>query len=339
MLPTPFPGGRTACTRLVPELLPASLRHMLVRILLAVPTLLLAAACGQEGLTVVDPPSSAPSGPTPTVTSTAGTRHDAPDGPPPFRVRYDRRELVLHPHTSCYVNGCIDGFDANPPEIGSPSEIQVYVPVQEFSLSVYARELTRPPRPDQPSFDATCGGRSFEMPVEDLGDGWYSVRASGPAAHYDVELFAQGGGDMIGSLRWRTPSAGPMPEPSARLALIADNDGEPDSYGLELAVEDLAETPTDVTAEIEVTAANGRAMTFVAEQAAGPCRSAGDLYFDRPDEPAKQAARLGDFPFTTTVTLTLDGRAYVATAVYPDDEIEGNEPSVALQFDPELPGP
>lgn len=312
-----------------------------VRILLAVPTMLLVVACGQEGLTAVDPPSATPSGPAPTATSTAGVRDDetGPDGPPPFRVRYDRQELVLHPHTWCYANGCVDGVVSNPPEIGSPGEIQVYVPVQEFGLSVYARELTRAPRPDQPSFNATCGGRSFEMPVEDLGDGWYSVQAAGPAALYDVQLFAQGAGDMVGNLHWRTPTAGPMPDPSARLALIADNDGEPDSYGLELAVDDLAETPKDVSAEIEVTAANGRSMTFAVEQSTGRCRSAGDLYFDRPDDLAKQAADLGDFPFTTTVTLTLDGRTYVATAVYPDDEIEGNEPSVALRFTPELPGP
>jgi hypothetical protein len=87
-----------------------------------------------------------------------------------------------------------------------------------------------------------------------------------------------------------------------------------------------------------MTAANGRSLTFAAQQSADRCRSAGDLYFDGPDEPAKQAAGLGDFPFTTTVTLTMDGRTYVATAVYPDDEIEGNEPSVALRFVPELPG-
>jgi hypothetical protein len=37
------------------------------------------------------------------------------------------------------------------------------------------------------------------------------------------------------------------------------------------------------------------------------------------------------------VTLTLDGRTYRATAVYPDDEIKGNEPSVSLQFVPKLP--
>ncbi len=142
---------------------------------------------------------------------------------------------------------------------------------------------------------------------------------------------------MIGSLRWQAPAGRAMPEPSARLALIADHDGEPDSYGLELALEDLAESPTRVSAEIEVTASNGRSMTFGVEESRDPCRSTGDLYFDHPDEPAKKAAQLGDFPFTTTVTLTLDGRTYRATAVYPDDEIKGNEPSVALQFTPELP--
>ena len=86
-----------------------------------------------------------------------------------------------------------------------------------------------------------------------------------------------------------------------------------------------------------MTAGNGRSMTFEAEESKDPCRSAGDLYFDHPDEPAKKAAQLGDFPFTTTVTLTLDGRTYRASAVYPDDEIKGNEPSVALQFTPKLP--
>ncbi|HSX68950.1 hypothetical protein [Nocardioides sp.] len=123
---------------------------------------------------------------------------------------------------------------------------------------MHARELTQDPKPGQTSSEATCGGRSFEVPAKDLGDGWYAVRPFGPAAHYDLELFAQGGGDMVASLRWRTPVDGPMPEPSARLALIANHDGKPDSYGLELAIDDLAETPQRASAEIKVTAGNGR---------------------------------------------------------------------------------
>jgi hypothetical protein len=311
-----------------------------MRILLAMSAMLLTAACGNDALTAVDPPTSTPGGPSPTATSTAGVRHDQTgvEQPPPFRVRYNGHELAIHPHTYCYDSGCVDGFDANPTGIGSPGEIQVYVPVREFKLSVHARELTREPRTDHPYFNATCGGRSFEMPAEDIGDGWYSVRPFGPAAHYDIELFAHGGGDMIGALRWRTPADGPLPEPSARLALIANNDGKPDSYGLELAIDDLAETPTRASAEIEVRAGNGRSRTLRAQQSKNSCRSAGDLYFDHPDKAAKAAAQLGDFPFTTTVTLTLDGRTYRATAVYPDDEIKGNEPSVSLHFIPKLPG-
>jgi hypothetical protein len=311
-----------------------------MRRVLVVATVLLTGACGQASLTVQEIPTSSPTGPAPTATTTAGVQHEGTgiEPPPPFRVRYDGQELVLHPHTFCYAGGCVDGVHPLSPEVGSPPELRVYVPVREFALSAYARELTREPRPSRPGFDPTCGGRSFALPVEDLGDGWYVIRPAGPAADYEVELFAQGGGDMIAGLRWRTPADQAMPEPSARLALIADNDGQPDSYGLELAIDDLAETPASAVAEIEVTAGNGRSLTFRATQSQGACRSAGDLYFDRPDQPAEAAARLGGFPFTTTVTLTLDGRTYRASAVYPDDEIEGNEPSVVLRFTPELPG-
>lgn len=309
-----------------------------MRTVVLVAAMLLTGACGaQPSLTVHDGPTSTPSGPAPTATSTSGAQPEVPGTPPPpFRVRYDGQELVLHPHTYC-LGACVDGVPLSPPDVGSPAELQVYVPVEELTLSAQARELTREPRPNQPSFDASCGGRTFALPVEDLGEGWNAVRPAGPAAHYEVELFAQGRGDMVANLRWRTPTNRALPEPSARLALIADHDGRPDSYGLELAIEDLAETPARAVAEIEVTAGNGRSLTFEATQAKDSCRSEGDLYFDGPDEPAKAAAGLGGFPFTTTVTLTLDGRVHRASAVYPDDEIEGNEPSVALEFSPELP--
>lgn len=309
-----------------------------MRTVLLVATMLLTCACGAEpSLTVHEAPTSTPSGPAPTVTRTSGAQPEAPGSPPPpFRVRYDGRELVLHPHTYC-LSACVDGVVLSPPEVGSPAELQVYVPVEELTLSAHVRELTREPSPSRAFFDATCGGRSFALPVEDLGEGWYAVRPAGPAADYMVELFAQGRGDMVANLRWRTPADEALPQPTARLALIADHDGRPDSYGLELAIEDLAETPARAVAEIEVTAGNGRSLTFEATQAKGSCRSEGDLYFDGPDEPAKAAARLGGFPFTTTVTLTLDGRVHRASAVYPDDEIEGYEPSVSLHFSPELP--
>lgn len=65
----------------------------------------------------------------------------------------------------------------------------------------------------------------------------------------------------------------------------------------------------------------------------------GTVYWDGPDARGLAAAALGDRPFTYEVELVLDGLHYVATAEWPADVIAGNEPSVALEFDPDLPPP
>ncbi|HSX68951.1 hypothetical protein [Nocardioides sp.] len=91
---------------------------------------LAATACGHDSLAAVDPPAPRPSSPAPTATTTAGPQHEQTgiDQPPPFRVVYDGHGLAVHPHTYCYDSGCVDGFSSDPPDIGSPEEIQVYVP-------------------------------------------------------------------------------------------------------------------------------------------------------------------------------------------------------------------
>ncbi len=265
--------------------------------------------------------------PSPTETITGGPRHGPEiEQPPPFRVRYDGTELRLFPHTYCYSRGCADGFDNDPPSIGSPEEIYVFVPVARFTSLVV----------DQFENGDYCGGRHVRAEAVPLGDGWWAVHPRGPAGDSEISLFASGDGDMAGKLLWRTPSDQPLPEPEARLALIADHDGRPDSYGLELAVDNLPASPTQVSATITVTAGNGQSMVIEATRTGEACEGEGRLFFDGPDDLAAQAAQLGDFPFTTRVELVLDGVTHVATAVYPDDEIEGNEPSVALHFDPPL---
>ena len=115
-----------------------------------------------------------------------------------------------------------------------------------------------------------------------------------------------------------------------------DHDGRPDSYGIELELANLAATPIDATASITVQAADGDELTFDAQRAPG-CLAEGTVYCDGPDEDGLRAAALGDFPFTYEVEVVLDGTRHTATAAFPDDVIEGNEPSVALDFEPPLP--
>jgi len=305
--------------------------HVLVRTASLVGALLLLAACGSESAAPEPGPTvrAVGSGQTsaPAVTTTAGPQMGGTglQSPPPFRLRFDDRELVLRPHTWCYENGCVDGVPPEPPPVGSPAEIRIYVPVEGWDLSAHFTPAGE-----------RCGRAQSVEPEEDAA-GWYVLRPVGFAGSYDVELFARGRGDMIGVFRWQTPVDGPRAVPEATLALIADHDGEPDSYGVELSLTNLAETPRSAQALVTVTAGNGRTLTFEATRAEGRCRREGSVFFDGPDDQGRAAARLGGFPFRYEVDVTLDGRTYRATADYPADEIPGNEPSVALTFTPGLP--
>lgn len=165
---------------------------------LAVPAILLTvllAGCAESATGA--PPASAPS---PTATTTHGNKWpegDDMEQPPPFEVRYDDDALVLYPYTFCYKNGCADGFDENPPSVGSAAQIYVHVPVADFS------ELTV----SQITGDHEDPGRTVEAEVEPVGDSWWRVTPGGPADTYVVTLFASGdgAGDMVADVRWETP--------------------------------------------------------------------------------------------------------------------------------------
>ena len=268
---------------------------------------------------------------TPVAISVAGPV-GGPEGitaPPPFRLRYPGHELRLHPYTYCYDNGCVDGAPGQDlPNVGSPSEIHVHVPLAGAELTA-----TFTPAGER------CGPQQTVHPSPE-GEGWYRLRPAGHTDRYDVNLFAQGGGDMAATFEWTTSADGPLATPTGRLAIIAEHDGQPDSYGVELALDGLAGTPRSAKAHITVTASNGRSVDFDAARADDrPCQSEGSVYFDGPDAPGKAAAALGPGPFRYQVSLVLDDSSYDASARYPDDVISGNEPSVVLTFTPDLPGP
>ena len=119
--------------------------------------------------------------------------------------------------------------------------------------------------------------------------------------------------------------------------MLADHDGEVDSYGVELSLSDLATTPKRANATITVRAENGDEVTFDAKQARGNCWGEGNVYWDGPDAAGLDAAGLPGDRFIYEVQVTLNGERHVATAAWPDDMIVGNEPSVHLEFEPELP--
>lgn len=296
---------------------------------------------GYETLRVVQrsdgptpPVSTAPSpsgdptvSPSPSQSRVEGTTDPPlPGSPPPVTVRFFDQSVELVPHTYCFEDLCVDGSPSRVPDVGAPERVLVVFPLKNWSFTAYFT----------PSGD-DCG-RIQSTPLSSNGDGTFSLEPIGFAGLYHVTLFGEApeGGDLFVGFRWTTPTDGPLPEPSAYLALLS-NDDPVTSYGVELHVSNLADTPSAERAIITVRASNGRRITFEATPADRDCLPEGTVYWDGPDAKGLAAAGLGEPPFTYEVKLILDGVRYVATATWPDDEIEGEEPAVRLDFFPALP--
>ena len=284
---------------------------------------LVLAACGE---TAPNQPAGKPEKSVTVAPSNGPLEPGGLEAPPPVTVRFFDQSIDLHAWTYCYRNGCADGSPPrNPPDVGNPEEVVV-----EFPLSGWSFNASFSPSGEK------CG-RIQTVPLEVTGDGEFVLRPAGHAGTYDVTLFGRGNGDLFTTFQWTTPTDGPLPEPKARLAVLANHDGAVDSYGVELQVSNLARTPRRASALITVRSANGDALTFKAIQARGGCFSEGTVYWDGPDDKGLAAAELDGRPYTYEVELMLDGERYVASATWPDDEIRGNAPSVSLEFAPTLP--
>jgi hypothetical protein len=249
-----------------------------------------------------------------------------PGSPPPVTVRFFDQAVELVPYSYCYRTGCVDGGPGHLPDVGAPEQVLVEFPLESWSFTAYFA----------PSGD-DCG-RVQSTSLSPNGDGTFTLEPVGFAGAYDVALFGRGeaGFSLSVAFRWTTPTDGPLPEPRAYLALLSNNDPVT-SYGLELHVSNLANTPSSERAIITVRASNGRRITFEATPADRDCLPEGTVYWDGPDGKGLAAARLGEPPFTYEVELILDGAHFVATATWPDDEIKGEEPAVRLDFFPALP--
>jgi hypothetical protein len=261
--------------------------------------------------------------------SPAGDPYPDLEGPPPVTVRFGDEAIELAAYSYCFGSVCATGFPPEPlPDIGSPADILV-----EFPLPGWSFTATFMTAGDECS-------RQQRVPLTTNGQGSFLLQPAGRAGAYDVTLFGdiKNGGSLAVTFRWTTPTNGPLPEPEARLAVLADHDGSVDSYGIELEVSNLARTPHDASATITVRSDTGEAITFEATPSNGRCLPEGTVYWDGPDNKGLAAAALSGEIFTYEVELVIDGARYVGTGTWPTDVITGNEPSVALHFESTLPG-
>lgn len=236
--------------------------------------------------------------------------------PPPVTVHYGAESVALNAYAYCFGNGCSDGVPpTTPPDVGSPAKVRIDFPLDDWSFEATFTAV-----------DKECG-RAQTIAVKPSDDDSLILTPVGHASTYDVTLFGRGDGDLITVFRWSTPADGPLSDPEAQLAVLANHDGEVDSYGVELEVSNLASTPEHTTATITVTAANNRSLTFEATPSTQGCLPEGTVAWDGPDSEGLAAAQLGPRPVTYRVVLTLDDARHVATALWPRDEIRGTNPT------------
>lgn len=250
------------------------------------------------------------------------------EGGPPVVLQLDGAQVVLEPWTSCFGNMCVDGMPLPPfADVGDREEVAFSFPLAEWDFEA--------------TFTPLDGGeckRGLTVPVESTGRHTFEVSPAGPPGDYQVDLFGSGpGGDAATTFQWSTTSSGKIPAPLGALAVIADNDGKLDSYGIDLTLSDLGSISGDVRATIIVTAANGRSETFGPLQPAAGCHGAGTLTFNGRSVDGERAVALGPAPFDYRVEVTLDGTTYVGTAAWPRDERPEEAPYTTLRFDPPLP--
>lgn len=293
------------------------------------------AGCGGDDDVTAGTSPSTEAGPGSTAPATTtvppedrGGPDDPSSAPPPVVVTGAGPAMELEPWTYCYGALCADGAPPeDPPDVGATDTVQVAFPLDDWTFEA--------------TFEAVgqeCP-RRITVPVVEGPDGSLAVEPAGRPGTYDVTLFGrgdgEGGGDLFVTFRWTTSAEGVLPEPAARLAVLADHDGVVDSYGVELVLSDMAATPTAADATITVRSREGREHRFTATLQAS-CVSEGSVSWNGPIEDGEVASALGTAPFTYEVEVVLDGVSHRAVAVWPGEQIAGNEPSVALTFDPPL---
>lgn len=257
-----------------------------------------------------------------------------PPAPPTVNVFGENVALELRVWTACWAWGCFDSFgrpdDLDRVEGNGPLYVEFPVLGWEFAA------ITEP-------VGLECGRLQNET-LALLTPTVHELVPQGYAGEYYVDLFGHGpGGDVFASFVWETTVEGKLEEPQAFASILADHDGEVDSYGVSVWVHGLASAPEEAAATVTVSAADGSSTDmsltdrpYLCDRGEGRV-GGGRLHLEGSNEDGLRAAALGNPPFTYDVELTLDGSVHEAVAVWPDDESESCHPCVPLSFQPALP--
>ncbi|MEI2713070.1 MAG: hypothetical protein V9G04_07170 [Nocardioides sp.] len=236
----------------------------------------------------------------------------------------------LRPWSWCMKGGCADGWRGDGSKlfsVGSPDHVDF-----TFALPGFEFEAT---------FAEPGEGRCLRRvpgKVETLGEHSFRVYPAGPVSDWVIDLFGRGpGGDVSASFRWATPTAGTVPgNATGTASVLAAHDGSLDSYGIELGITGLPDTPKRASATIEVRSDSGKSVILDVGRAKRDCWSKGDVSWHQ-QKPATEAVALGGKSFTYVVRVDLDGETYTGTARWPEDTNEQITPGVPLTWDPPLP--
>lgn len=281
---------------------------------------LVLAGCGQV-------PHEHAAGPRKTATATA----DEPPAleAPAIRLHLDAGPVDLKPWTACYGKGCYDG---SPPEelvdVGRTDAVEFSFAREGWTFEATFREVG----PGCP--------RGITVPTTKVSTTRFRVEPAGKASLWDVDVFGRGpGGDVIATFRWGTERAGTFPDAATgTAAVLADHDGNLDSYGIELGISDLARTPDSASATVTVVASDGRrAVIDLGPMPHGQCSSAGEVFWTKPGSAARAATELPGKAFRYVFRLTLDGVEYTGRATWPADTNDEITPAVPLTWTPALP--
>ena len=301
--------------------------------ILVMTALLTVAGCaGSDAVRDVQPSA-------PTATQRPEPTYEWSKRPSPVVLRLSVRDVELKPWSYCWDGPpnregiaqaiCADGWaqTSDLDGVGSPTSVDFWFGVEDWDFQATFTEL-----------GVDCPRQNTVQAIR-TGDQTFRLDPAGPPGRYRVDLFGRGRqGSVSTSFLWTTPTDGPTEQAAAYIALVSGDGDQLYAYQLEVGVQDLAFQPQEADVEVTATAANGRSMTLAAElEDPGECYAEGSLFFRGEQNPARQVAQLGPPPFSYEVLLTLDGKQYVGTAVWPRDEKKYQAPNTTLTFDPPLP--